>query len=88
MSVPGAVGKMVRAGHDPSPTSPRSLEWLEDQWLPGKKNLRKGTRADEILGKGRAEQENRSGPPCRFAAEGTRSAVGWGRLRAARAQGA
>jgi hypothetical protein len=37
---------------------------------------------------GGAERENRPGPPRRLASEGTRSAAGWGRLWATRAQGA
>lgn len=40
---PDRVRKMVRAGHDPVSRPPTVGEWLEDQWLPGKKNLRKGT---------------------------------------------
>jgi len=40
---PERVRRMVRAGHDPITRPPTVGEWLEKQWLPGKKKLRKGT---------------------------------------------
>jgi len=40
---PGRVRKMVRAGQDPATRPPTVGEWLDQQWLPGKKKLRKGT---------------------------------------------
>ena len=40
---PARVRKMVRAGQDPATKPPTVGEWLDQQWLPGKKKLRKGT---------------------------------------------